>query len=94
MALEFWQTLGVLRKPFSPQPGKVKMITLAAVTLHNRIWKYSTCGKVHISSNLCDSEVPQTRKIMLRSDSPKESCYSLYSSKANLVSKEANAVCE
>ena len=87
----------VLRKPFSLQPEKVKMITLAAITLHNRTWKYLTYGKVYISSNLCDSEVPQRRKItedLLRSDPPKESWYSLYSSKANLASKEANTVCE
>ena len=73
------------------------MITLAAITLHDRLRKDSTEGKIYISTSLCDSEASQTGEIMeslWRFDPPTESRYFKSPSKANHASKEANAVCE
>ena len=62
----------VFRKSFPLEPEKVKMITLAAITIHNWLLKDSTHGKVYISPNSYDSEVSQTVGLW-RSDHPTES---------------------
>lgn len=46
----------VFRRPFSLQPEKVKIITIATITLHNWLRKDSLYGKVYISRDLVDSE--------------------------------------
>ena len=50
----------VFKKPFSVEPEKVKVVTLAAITNHNWLLKDLTHGKVYLSPNLYDSEVLQT----------------------------------
>lgn len=73
------------------------MSTLVTITFHNFLPKDRTYGKVYLSGILCDSEVPQIGKItegLWRFDPQTESRYSISPSKANLASKEANAVFE
>ena len=73
------------------------MSTLVTITFHNFLPKDRTYGKIYLSGILCDSEVPQIGKItegLWRFDPQTESRYFISPSKANLASKEANAVFE
>jgi hypothetical protein len=46
----------IFRRPFSLEPEKVKIITLAAITLHNWLRSVSDIGKTYIPSGLIDRE--------------------------------------
>ena len=67
----------VCRKPFLLSPDKVKVITYAALTLHNFLRSESSSGKVCISPNLVDFEdmsgnvFPGT----WRNDEPNSDCW-------------------
>ena len=46
----------VLRKPFSLQPEKVKIITFAILILHNWLRSGSSSGRIYVPPNLIDAE--------------------------------------
>ena len=87
----------VFRRPFSLEPEKVKVISLAAITLHNWLRKDSTYGRVYIPSESVDTEDTTTGEIRegsWRKDPPTESWYSLSVTKANNPSEEGKAIRE
>ena len=50
----------VFRRPFSLEPEKVKIVTLAAITLHNWLRSASKIGKIDIPVGLTDRENIET----------------------------------
>ena len=87
----------VFRRPFSLEPEKVKVIAIAAITLHNWLRKDSTYGKVYVSRDLVDNEDVMTGEITegsWRKDPPTESWYSLSLNKASNATHEAKAIRE
>lgn len=87
----------IFRKPFYLEPEKVKVITLAVITLHNWLRMDSSIGKVYLPQSLLDREDTETGEIIegsWRSDNPTESWQSLSITKANNPSKEAKLIRE
>ena len=53
----------MFRRPFSLEPGKVKVTALATITLHNWLRKDSSYGKSYIPIELVDNEDIKTGEI-------------------------------
>ena len=53
----------MFRRPFSLEPGKVKVTALATITLHNWLRKDSSYGKSYIPIELVDNEDIKTGAI-------------------------------
>jgi len=67
----------VFRRSFSLSPENVRIVTLAAITLHNWLRRESAVGKVYISPGLVDCENVETGEIYngsWRSDPIQGSC--------------------
>ena len=91
----------VFRCPFSLETEKVKDVTLAAITLHNWLWKDLSYRKVYIPSELVDNENIATDEITeggWRNHPLTESWYSMSVTKAigtiKNVSRNADFLCE
>ena len=87
----------VFRRPFSLEPEKVKVIAIAAITLHNWLRKESAYGKVYVPADLVDHENVTTGEIIegtWRNDQPTESWLPLSLNKANNSTQEAKAIRE
>ena len=87
----------VFRKPFLLEPEKVKVVTLAMLTLHNWLRKESNIGKVYFSPTLVDREDPETGEIIegsWRKEIPTKSWKSLSNTRAHNPANEAKRIRE
>ena len=87
----------VFRRPFLLEPDKVKIITLATITLHNWLRSDSNKGKVYIPSGLVDREDIESGRVIngsWRSDEIASSWLSLPKSRGNHASNQANEIRE
>ena len=87
----------VFTKPVLLKSEKVKAITLAVVTLHNRLRKESDIGKVYFSPTLVDREDPETGEInegSWRKEISTESWRSLCNTRAHNLANKAKSIRE
>ena len=85
----------VFRRPFSLEPEKVKIITLAAITLHNWLRSENNIGKIDIPVGLIDRENIETGELcegFWRSDPYQGSWYpisnSLHGNRSSNLARE------
>ena len=87
----------VLRKPFSLQPEKVKIITFAILILHNWLRSESSSGRIYVPPNLIDVEDLSNDEIIYgdwRSDVPTNTWFDLQPSYSRNATKQAKEIRE
>ena len=87
----------VLRKPFSLQPEKVKIITFAILILHNWLRSGSSSERIYVPPNLIDAEDLSNDEIIYgdwRSDIPTNTWCDLQPSYSRNAMKQAKEIWE
>ena len=87
----------VLRKPFSLQPEKVKIITFAILILHNWLRSESSSRRIYVPPNLIDVEDLSNDEIIYgdwRSDVPTNTWFDLQPSYSINATKQAKEILE
>ena len=87
----------IFRRPFLLEPEKVKVITIAAIILHNWLRNDASYRKIYISNALCEYENESSGQIVdgsWRTDPPTESWQRISGSRANNPSVEAKEIRE
>ena len=87
----------VLRKPFSLQPEKVKIITFAILILHNWLISESSSERIYVAPNLIDVEDLSNDEIIYgdwSSDLPTNPWFDLQPSHSRNATKQAKEIRE
>ena len=85
----------MLRKPFSLQPEKVKIITFGIFILHNWLRSESSSGRIYVPPNLIDVEDLSNDEIIYgdwRSDVPTNTWFDLQPSYSRNATKQAKEI--
>ena len=87
----------VLRKPFSLQPQKVKIISFAILISHNWLRSESSSGRIYVPPNLIGVEDLSNDEIIYgncRSDVPTNTWFDLQPSYSRNATKQAKDIWE